>query len=125
MKKILLIEDEKQFSGLIKMRLEASSYEVFTAEDGEKGLAKARDIKPDIVICDLLMPKKGGFEVLNALRHDLRSSVPFIMLTCVGDLEKVKKAYDNEADFYLTKPVDTEVLLRNIRILLSLSESRH
>ena len=125
MKKILLIEDEKRFSGIIKMRLEASGYEVFTADDGENGLAKARDVKPDIVICDLLMPKKGGFDVLNGLRKDLQSSVPFIMLTCVGDLEKVRKAYDNEADFYLTKPVDTEVLLKNIRILLSLSKSRH
>jgi len=123
--KILVIDDEKEFLDFMLKGLRPAGFEVVTAEDGEAGLATARIFRPDIVICDIKMPKKDGFEVLSEIRKDESfNTVPFIMLTAVGDFKKVKKAYDDEADFYVTKPVEFAKLLQQIRLLLNLKAVR-
>ena len=120
---ILVIDDEKDFLGLLKEKLELEGYEVSTAVDGEEGLISAQVSHPDIVICDIRMPKKDGFAVLKALKKNPDFRAPFIMLTAVDDFDKIREAYDEQADFYVTKPVKLQKLLKNIRILLNLRGS--
>ncbi len=123
--KILLIDDEKEFLDFMLKGLLPSGYEVLTAEDGDAGLIKARMFRPDMIICDVKMPIKNGFEVLSQIRKDPSfNRVPFIMLTAVDDLKKAEKAYDQEADFYVTKPVEFAKLLQQITLLLNLSEKK-
>lgn len=121
---ILVIDDEKEFLDLMKKGLEPAGYEVITADNGSEGLTKARDYKPDLVICDIKMPKKDGLQVLKELRQDegLRYT-SFIMLTVIDDFKKVREVYDEEANYYITKPVELDKLLKNIPTLLRLRES--
>ncbi|UCD55093.1 MAG: response regulator [Candidatus Omnitrophota bacterium] len=122
--KILVIDDEKEFLHLIKEKLELEGYEVITASDGEEGLISAQVCEPDLVICDIKMPKKDGFEVLKELKQHANFRAPFIMLTVVDDFDKIKEAYEYAADFYITKPVELYKLSKNIKILLNLSKSK-
>jgi two-component system alkaline phosphatase synthesis response regulator PhoP len=123
--KILVIDDEKDFLDLMKKALEPAGYEVIIANDGDEGVTKAKACKPDLVICDIKMPKKDGFQVLKEMRqNDEFRRTPFIMLTVVDDFKKVEEAYDDEADFYVTKPVKFDKLLKNIPLLLNLQKSK-
>ncbi len=122
--KILVIDDEKELLALLKERLELEGYEVITASDGEEGLISAQVCEPDLVICDIKMPKKDGFEVLKELKQHANFRAPFIMLTVVDDFDKIKEAYEDEADFYITKPVELHKLSKNIKILLNLAENK-
>ena len=125
--RILVIEDESRFRDIIKERLEKEGYEVSTASDGEEGIAMIKSAAPDLVICDMKMPKMDGFDVLKALRKDEKNPVPFIMLTAVDDFTNVQSAYEYEANLYVTKPVvysklfESTKLLDNIRLLLGVS----
>lgn len=121
--KILLIDDEKELLELIGEQLAIAGYEVITAENGEDGIIKARMLNPDLVICDMHMPKKDGFAVLRELKNN-NFTAPFIMLTVEDKFDKIKKAYDEEVDFYITKPVELEKLLKNIKILLNISKNK-
>jgi DNA-binding response OmpR family regulator len=129
MYKILAIDDQGKFRDLLKSTLEKEGYEVTLANDGEDGIRKAGSGSYDLVICDMMMPKKDGFDVLKALRGELKSGVPFIMLTSIDDFDKIKTAYDYEANFYVTKPVrhnqlfETTKLMENVRVLLSLPKN--
>ena len=122
--KILIIDDEKDLLDLLKEKLELEGYEVVTASDGEEGLISAQVCEPDLIICDIKMPKKDGFEVLKELKQRANFRAPFIMLTVVDDFDKIKEAYEEEADFYITKPVELYKLLKNIKILLNLAQSK-
>lgn len=122
--KILVIDDEKDLLDLLKEKLELEGYEVVTAGDGEEGLISAQVCEPDLIICDIKMPKKDGFEVLKELKQRANFRAPFIMLTVVDDFDKIKKAYEEEADFYITKPVELYKLSKNIKILLNLAQSK-
>ena len=123
MTKILIIDDEKDFLDLLKEQLELAGYSVTTAMNGEEGLISAQVSHPDLVICDVRMPKKDGFEVLRQLKKDPNFQAPFIMLTAVDDFDRIREAYNDQADFYVTKPVNLEKLLKNIRTLLNLKRS--
>jgi CheY-like chemotaxis protein len=128
--KILVIDDESRYRDLMRDKLESEGFEVILACDGEEGLERARGTKPDLIICDMKMPKKDGFDVLKALRKDSDLHTPFIMLTAVDDFENIKSAYEYEANFYVTKPVfykklfDSTNLMKNIRLLLSFPDTR-
>ena len=122
--KILIIDDEQEFLDLLKMSLELEGYDIITAVNGEDGLAKFQDQKPDLIICDIIMPQKDGYEVLKAVKEKQDRWIPFIMLSAIGDLDKIKQAYDGETDFYLTKPVEPWILTKNIKTLLALAQQR-
>jgi len=124
MAKILVIDDEKDFLKLVRDKLVLDGYDVETAADGKEGLDKARSGEHDLILCDIRMPLKDGLEVVKELRSDASFSTPIIMLTAVDEFEKVREAYSMEANFYVTKPVKFKELLKNIRVLLSLSGNR-
>jgi len=109
---------------LMQERLRAEGYDVATAQDGEEGLKVAKQYRPNLVICDIRMPKKDGYEFLRELRETVDKSLPVIIASVIDEFDKIKEAYKDDADFYITKPVELEKLSKNIRTILSLQKLR-
>ena len=109
--KILVIDDEEDFTFFTKKNLQRSQYQVITAKDGTQGVSKAKTENPHLILLDIMMPGISGIEVLESLRSDPHTSkIPVIMLTGKDDdqsREKVKNLGGNE---YLVKPVQFEDL---------------
>ncbi len=122
--KILVVDDEKDVVDIVKNRLVRENYEVSTAFDGEEALFKVKEVNPDLIILDLMMPKLNGFEVLQALREKFSDKWrPVIIISANGDMEALKKSYKLEADLYLTKPCSLDMLLKGIKTMISLLPS--
>jgi len=103
-KKILFIEDESALQKSFRDMLEGKSYEVISALDGETGLRLARTQKPDLILLDLRLPQKDGFEVLKLLKNDKRTeNVPVIILTNLEKAEDIQRALSSGATTYLVK----------------------
>jgi DNA-binding response OmpR family regulator len=117
MSRILIIEDETPMRTALTDVLEAESYRVLTAVDGESGLQRALEEKPDLILLDIMMPKLDGFEVCAELRR-LGHTMPILMLTAKGQVEDRVTGLDVGADDYLVKPFSTEELLARVRALL-------
>ena len=121
-KKILIVDDEIQLVDMVKMRLEANSYDVITAYDGQEGLDKARKEKPDLIILDLMLPKMDGYKVCRMLKFDEKyKSIPIVMFSARAQEEDEKMGMEVGADDYVTKPFDPKVLLDKIQKLLTKS----
>ena len=117
MSRILIIEDEAPMRTALADVLEGEGYRAFTAADGEIGLRKAVDEKPDLILLDVMMPKLDGFAVCAELRR-LGHVTPVLMLTAKGQIEDRVNGLDVGADDYLVKPFSTEELLARVRALL-------
>ncbi|MBL7070533.1 MAG: response regulator [Candidatus Omnitrophica bacterium] len=118
-KKILIVEDEAQLVEMIKMRLEASGYEVISAHDGQEGLDKAKKEKLDLIILDLMLPKIDGYKVCRMLKFDEKyKQIPIILFSARAQDEDKKMGEEVGADAYITKPFDPQVLLGKIKELL-------
>ena len=117
MSRILIIEDETQMRTALKDVLEAEDYRVLTAADGEIGLQRAIEEKPDLILLDIMMPKLDGFAVCAELRR-LGHAMPVLMLTAKGQIEDRVTGLDVGADDYLVKPFSTDELLARVRALL-------
>ncbi|MFT5673433.1 MAG: DNA-binding response OmpR family regulator, partial [Polaribacter sp.] len=105
--KILIIEDNQDVRENTAEILELANYEVYTAEDGEKGVALAKLIQPDVIICDIMMPELNGYDVLLHLNKDKKTAgIPFIFLTAKTERTDVRKGMNLGADDYLTKPFE-------------------
>jgi len=115
--KILIIEDEKKISALIRKGLEEEHYEVEEAADGETGEASLQKNSHDLVILDIMLPKKSGLELLDSLRKK-NIETPVLMLTAKGTVEDRVKGLDTGADDYLVKPFAIAELLARVRSLL-------
>jgi CheY-like chemotaxis protein len=104
MKKILFIEDESALQKTFRNVLEKEGYEMISALDGESGLRLAKSQKPDLILLDLILPRKDGFEVLNELKSDESTKeIPVIVLTNLEDIESVERAIELGATTYLVK----------------------
>ena len=114
---ILLIEDEKKVASFIKKGLEEEHYVVDVSYDGEDGLYKSQVNKYDLIILDIMLPKKNGFEVIKEIRAQ-KNVTPVIMLTAKDSIEEKIEGLDSGADDYLTKPFAFGELLARIRALL-------
>ncbi len=115
--RILVIEDEQKVARFIKKGLEAEGYEVEIAADGTSGEKCARTETFDLILLDVLLPKKGGFELLHDLRQD-EIRTPVLMLTARSGTEDIVGGLDKGADDYLTKPFAFSELLARIRSLM-------
>ena len=123
MKKILLIEDEKDMAAMTKKILVKHGYEVESAYNGEDGLAKARTIKPDLIVLDVKMPKLDGYKVCENLKEDPEfKNIPVIMLTARDSNIERTIGLAMGAEVYLSKPYDPAVLLTKISQLLKDTE---
>ncbi|WP_300440389.1 substrate-binding domain-containing protein [Christiangramia sp.] len=114
---VLIIEDNMELSYLLQKRL-SSEYHV-QISDGSDGVEKALELIPDIIICDIHLPDKDGFEICTELKNDLRTShIPTIILTALNDQESRLKALKAGADVYITKPFSNEILMESIKSAL-------
>ena len=119
--RILVVEDEKKVSSFIKRGLEEEKYEVDTAADGEEGLKMALDRVYDLIVLDVMLPKKDGLAVIRELRSK-NTSTPVLMLTAKDSVEDIVAGLDSGSDDYLTKPFAFAELVARVRSLLRRSE---
>jgi len=125
MSKILVIEDSRMISELIKRELTARGFECETVSDGLEGLKKAKEDKPDLIILDVMLPSMNGFKICRLLKFDRRySSIPILMLTTRSDAKDVRLGKSTGADLYMTKPFDMKELVSAIEELLEKSGAR-
>ena len=123
-KRLLIIEDEDVLRESIKSFLESSNYEVTAASNGVEGIRLAREIIPDLVICDIMMPKMNGYRVLETLRNEKSlAHIPFIFLTARREMPDLRSGMDSGADDYLTKPFRAAELLKAVETRLNRFES--
>lgn len=115
--RILVVEDELAMRTALRDVLEGEGYRVLTAADGENGLERALEEKPDLILLDIMMPKLDGFAVCAELRRR-GNVVPILMLTAKGQVEDRVTGLDVGADDYLVKPFSTEELMARVRALL-------
>jgi CheY-like chemotaxis protein/CRP-like cAMP-binding protein len=114
-KTILLIENDKALLENTSELLEIEGYNVITATNGKFGTEKAKEIIPDVVLCDLMMPEIDGYDVLEMLSdHHTTNYIPFIFLSARSSIKDVHKRMDFGADDYITKPFTKENLITTI-----------
>jgi len=122
--KILLIDDDPDFVESTKIVLESKPYEVVVAYEGEEGLRKAEEEKPDLIILDVIMPVKDGFTAAEQLKKDPQlSKIPVVMLTAFAEKGgettiPTSRGFTLEAEDYIDKPVSPEELLKRVERLL-------
>ena len=125
MKKILVIEDEPEMRRNITTLLRYYDYEPIAAENGRVAVEMARREKPDLILCDVMMPELDGYGVLHALQSDPSlARIPFIFLTAKGEKDDLRSGMNLGADDYLTKPVVNADLVRAIESRLRRSEQQ-
>src|SRR5512136_1204475 len=123
MKRILVIEDEAQMRRNLVTILRLERFEPLAAENGKTGVDLARREKPDLILCDVMMPELDGHAVLKELHNDPTTmNIPFIFLTAKGEKSDLRHGMNLGADDYLIKPVDKADLLRAIRARLARTE---
>ncbi|HWP81683.1 MAG TPA: response regulator transcription factor [Bacteroidota bacterium] len=122
--RILLVEDEQKVARFIQQGLEAEGYKVDIAPDGKIGEEKGKTNSYDLIILDVLLPKKDGFDVLASLRAD-SVDIPVLMLTARSATSDIVHGLDRGADDYLTKPFAFDELLARIRSLLRRSVKKN
>lgn len=119
---ILIVDDEAPIRKLLRQQLEAEGYIVKEAKDGWDAITQVRKQSPDLIILDVMMPQVSGFDVAAILKNNPETlGIPIIILSIVGEEER---SYRLGADKYLTKPIDTEALLKEIRLLISQGTSK-
>lgn len=117
--KLLIVDDEVDLVETLKFRLEANDYEIIEANDGQKGLEKAKSENPDLIILDLMIPKLDGYKVCRMLKFDEKyKNIPIIMFTARAQEGDRKLGFETGANAYITKPFDPQVLLAKIEELL-------
>ena len=122
--KILVVDDDTIFVKATKAVLESKDYQVITAFDGDEGLQKVQDERPDLIILDIIMPTKDGFTVCEQLKSDPQlSNIPVIILTSFAEKGKETNIPSSagltlEAEDYIDKPVSPEELLNRVEKML-------
>ena len=124
--KVLIVDDEAHLRMLIQQtleELEEEDVELLTASNGEEALETIQTEKPQLVFLDVMMPKKSGFDVCQAVKNELHmKQVYIILLTAKGQEFDKQKGLEVGADLYLTKPFDPDLLLQKAREVLGLQD---
>jgi DNA-binding response OmpR family regulator len=121
--RILIVEDEAPMRTALADCLEGEGYRILTAADGQAGLERAMQEKPDLVLLDIMMPRLDGYAVCTELRR-VSSPVRILMLTAKGQIEDRVRGLDAGADDYLVKPFSMDELLARVRALLRRSKKQ-
>jgi DNA-binding response OmpR family regulator len=123
MDRVLVVEDSKTQALKIQLLLQKEGYEVEAASDGEEALEKISSWKPDVVLLDINMPKRNGFEVLREIRgKDELANMQVIMLTASGDVDSLTKALELGADDYISKPFNDRELSARVKASLRMKK---
>ncbi|MCA1937506.1 MAG: response regulator [Dechloromonas sp.] len=121
-KRILIVDDEPNIVISLEFLMKKEGFEVAVATDGEEALTQVAGFNPDLVLLDVMMPKKSGFEVCEALRADpSRAGLLIVMLTAKGRDTEVAKGLAIGADAYVTKPFSTKELLARVKEMLGIA----
>ena len=116
-KTVLIVEDEMNIVDIVRFNLQREGYATLEAYDGEAGLALAREKKPDLILLDVMMPKKDGFTLAQEIRQS-NAEVPIIFLTAKTLKEDILEGFKLGADDYITKPFSMEELVMRIEAIL-------
>jgi len=119
-KMVLVVDDEPRMINFIRMNLEMERFQVISASNGTEAIKKVREMLPDCVLLDVMMPEMDGFETLQSIREE--SSVPVIMLTAKNDEEDKVKGLGLGADDYITKPFSPRELASRVKAVIRRSE---
>ena len=112
MKKILIVDDERDIVETLSFMLKAKGYEVNVANDGEDGLKLAKEIMPDLIILDVMMPKINGYKIARLLKYDNKyKHIPIVMVTARGQDTDKLIGEETGVDEYITKPFEFEEVL--------------
>ncbi len=117
--KILVAEDDRMLLKTIELKLQKEGYEVITTVDGRETMNQIIESKPDMVITDVMMPYVSGLEIVSMVRGKLKSKIPIIVLSSMGQEVVVMNAFDLGADDYITKPFSLNELTVRVKRLLS------
>jgi class 3 adenylate cyclase len=117
--RILAVDDAPENLEILQVRLEANGYEVVTAGDGEQALRRVRELEPDLILLDVMMPKLDGLSVLRQLKQDpALGFVPVILVTAKAEMRDLVVGLESGGDDYLVKPFDHAALLARVRAML-------
>ena len=115
MKKILIVDDEKDIVETMTFMLKAKGFDCISAYDGETGLSLAKSEKPDLVILDVMMPKINGYKICRLLKFDNKyKDIPIIMVTARSQDEDKIIGEETGADEYITKPFDLDEVVKTV-----------
>lgn len=119
-KKVLIVDDEPNIVLSVEFLMQREGHEVMTASDGQEATELLATARPDLMILDVMMPRKNGFEVCAEVRADPElSGMPILMLTAKGREAEMKKGISLGADAYITKPFSTHDLVAKVHELLN------
>jgi signal transduction histidine kinase len=119
-KRLLIIDDEFNLIKILRMNLQAEGYDVVTADDGVEGLAHIQSSPPDLIVCDLIMPRMDGLELCRRIREDRETDrIPFIFLSARAEMPEKLDGFRAGADDYVTKPFDINELIARIQAILN------
>src|SRR4030043_616289 len=118
-RKILIVDDEEVIRKFLRIHLVKLGYEVTEAADGEQAIEQLGGDAFDLLICDILMPKKDGWEVIKEVKSDPKTKdIPVIVLTAKNEDTDMFRGYDMGANYYMTKPFTKSQLLYGLRMML-------
>ena len=119
MKKILIVDDEADIIEILQFVLESQGYECVTAMVGETGLNLAREINPDLIILDVMMPKINGYKISRLLKYDNKyKDIPILMITARSQEEDKVIGEETGANEYITKPFQVDYVLEKVKSYL-------
>ena len=119
-KKILIVDDEQDIVETLKFMLEAQGYECFCAYDGENGLNMAKEIMPDLMILDVMMPKINGYKISRLLKYDNKyKDIPIIMVTARSQEDDKLIGQETGVNEYITKPFELDEVIAKVNEYLA------
>lgn len=122
---VLIADDNPQILELLEAYLEPLALRVLTARDGQATLEAVEDQQPDLILLDIMMPRRSGFEVCRILKQDPRyHDIPIVMVTALNEAADIERAQESGADHFLSKPVNKLELLDRVRELLGLESPK-
>ena len=116
--RVLAVDDEPAILRLVEIKLKKAGFEVLTARDGEEGLAKAIEERPDVVLLDVMMPRMDGFTAAGKIKEQVQPAPLILMLTAKGQEADVVKGLSGGADDYIIKPFAPRELIARINVAL-------
>lgn len=120
MAKILIAEDERDIRDLVKFTLQFAGHEVFAAEDGQQAVEMAEEVKPDLILSDIRMPRMTGYEACQRIKSNpAMANVPVVFLSAKGQEAEIQYGLDMGADAYLLKPFEITDLVLQVATLLA------
>ena len=125
MYRILIVDDEPNIVLALELLMKKEGYEVHTVDDGERAVQAAKELRPDLILLDIMMPKMDGYEVCQRIRSDaLLKDVSIIMLTAKGREVEREKGLALGADHYITKPFSTRQVVMKVKEILAARSDR-